>query len=435
MALIHRASNSTKAQESFDIAKEQEDTFRKMLPQSGFFYDYMRYTDRQESPDSYHFWVAATILAAVLERQCWVPKGVYKVYPNLYTILVSASGRCRKSRAIAMGMKLIEDMSFVNILADKTTPEALVDALDGKKTVTGGRTITQADSTGFIQANEFAVFINKQQYNQAMVPLLTSLFDNPDSWKYKTKSGGTVHLKNVSLSMLGGSTPEWLASDLPDNAFEGGFMSRIIFIVRQDRNRIIPWPEEPPQAEIDGLKAQLVRMRRDCIGGIGLDERAMAWFNNWYNSAELRPSADYQLTGFVERKPDLVLKMALLLAVSQGRSTIDIADMRMAYDITSWTQTFMFTAFKNVGMSQLGMLASSIMKIVQAEGGTASRALVARRLAYQLQNGRQDLDNAVEILQMSGQIKQMQGESKKTGPKPLFYVATEPPKDGEDGKA
>jgi len=411
-------------QDTFQQVKKEEQAFREMLPTKGFIGDYMRYTDRQESPDSYHGWVALTILSGALQRNVWVDKGMYKVYPNIYTVLVSASGRCRKSRAISLGISLLQELSDVNILADKTTPEALLEGLGGKANEKGQRNLTTIDNTGFIQANEFAVFINKQTYNQAMVPLLTTLFDSPDIWRYKTRTGGQITLRNVTLSMLGGSTPEWLASDLPENAFEGGFMSRVIFVVREHRNRIVTWPEKPPQAEVDKLKATLMRIKRNMVGSISLDKGAMTWFDKWYHSSELKPASDYQLTGFIERKPDLVLKIALLLAVSEERKEVNIGDMRTAYNIITWTQDFMFAAFKSVGMSRLGQLAASVIKIIDSHGGKVSKVVVDRRLAYQLQNGKADMDAVLELLKMRGDVTISTGERKPgaRGPAPVMLM-------------
>jgi len=380
-------------------AVEEEAVFRAMLPTRGYFAEYMHYTDRQESPDSYHFWVAATILAATLERRCWISKGVYRIYPNLFTVLVSGSGKCRKTRAILMGNELLKKVP-VNVIADKTTPEALVEALRTKK----GEDGKVPSSSGLIRSTEFSVFVNKQQYNQAMIPILTDFYDCPDTWNYQTKTGGRVALRDVSLSILGASTPEWLAMNLPDNSFEGGFMSRLILVVRQTRNRHFPWPEEPVAGEVEALQAHLIRIRQLMVGGISLDEKAKGWFERWYESTEWRPATDYQLVGFIERRPDLVLKMAMLLAAGDDRRIIDVGDMRQAYEIVQWTQKYMFAAFKHVGMSRMGAIANEVLQVIDSCGGKASLTVIGRRLAYKLEKGRQDLRDALELLTLAEQI-------------------------------
>lgn len=406
-------SDTVEAQGDFEQAvgqaKLEDEEFRKLLPTSGFFHYYMRYTDRAESPDLYHFWVAATILAGVLQRRVWFDKGIYHVYPNLYTILVGPSGVTRKSRAIKLGTELIESLEFANVIADKTTPESLLEAMQygADNTETTNESTALADSAAFIRASELSVFLNKASYTATMVTLLTDLFDSPSTFKYMTRNSRPIRLRNVSVNFLGASTPEWLATNVPPDAFEGGFMSRIIFVVRHVRSRFIAFPDKPIPAQTDALRQALVNIRRHAKGEMQLSKDARSWFEKWYMNHELKNrETAYNLLGFIERKPDVVIKLAMLLAIAEdpSRLTIDTKHFEHSLSILTWTQRHMFRAFENIDLSYVGGLRHRILKMLENAGGTMTRRDVMRSLSSKINTVR-DLDEVEKIFEETGDVE------------------------------
>lgn len=409
----------------------EEEEFRSLLPTTGWLGDYMKYTDRQESPGSYHFWVGVTILAATLQRKVFLSKGIYEVYPNFYTILIGPSGKCRKSRAMRLGTDLLEGFDWANVMADKTTPEALLAALhvgtpafQKVDSTSAGPSINlnpNTDSCGLVAASELAVFISKQNYSSGMVGLLTTLYDCPPSFKYLTRNKKPITLTNVAVSLLGASTPEWLATNLPAESFEGGFMSRVIYVVRQNRDRNFAIPVDPEPGQKQKLTDRIEEIHNDIVGEIKLDAEALKWFDDWYTSANTLPILDTSLLGFMERKPDTILKLAIIVAVSLGHSTITANDLRRAHAITTWTQERMFKAFSHVDLSPFGVLQKKIIELLEARGGTATRGDVANKLWGRLQNGVQDLEKAERSLEEAGILKVERPKTNRPGRPAIIY--------------
>jgi len=398
--------------EAVKRAEKEEAEFRDLLPTTGFFHYYMRYTDRQESPDSYHFWVAATVIAGALQRRVWLSKGVYHIFPNLYTVLVGPSGVTRKSRAIKMGTELLEPLDFANVIADKTTPESLLEAMQfGAANVeidssNPSRANILPESSAFIRASELSVFLNKSTYTTGMVSLLTDLYDSPNSFKYQTRTQKPIKLRNVSVNFLGASTPEWLATNIPEAAFEGGFMSRVIFIVRHMRSRFIPFPEEPEHGQTEALRQALANIRHHAKGEMQLTSAARAWFDQWYIRHETTDRAsDYNLLGFVERKPDTIIKLAMILSLAENPKAMMIDDrhFEQAETIVSWTQQHMFRAFEDVDVSHIGGFKRRIIKMLEANGGTITRRAVMRALSSRISSVR-DLDEIERMFEETGEV-------------------------------
>ena len=418
-------------EQSYADAVAEEKQFRSLLPTTGFFNKYMLYTDRHEAPGSFHFWIGVTLLGACLQRRCWVSKGVYNVFPNLYTILVAPSGKCRKSRAMRIGCELVESFPWINIIADKTTPEGLLGALqygtqglEAMQTGEGATLNMQTDSSGLITASELAVFLNKQTYTTGIVGILTDLTECRPTFKYITRNKTPIILKNPIISMLGASTPDWLATSLPEAAFEGGFMSRILFIVKFFRDRHITFPQELPIIEQTELKTDIMTMRGMFNGEIKLSTDAREWFDQWYMSAQFQTIEDITLGGFIERKPDITLQLGMLIAISKKELTITLETLRQAVSIITWTQERMFKAFDKIDLSPLGQIRYKVLELLNARGQISRREIV-RKFAGKLQSYRQ-IEEIEHIMIAAGEmtIGEYKADSTKPGRGVLMYYST-----------
>lgn len=400
-------------EQTYEESRREEEQLRAILPKSGFFSKYLRYTDRQESPGSFHFWTAATVLGATLQRRAWISKGIYEVYPNLYTILVAPTGRCRKSRAIDLGYGLVERFDWLNVIADKTTPEQLLADLEGgaveqndPNNITTNLNI-DLDSTGMIKSSELSTFLNRSTYSNGMVTLLTDLYDCPRVFRYRLRNHNNVTLSNVALSFLGASTPEWLATNIPEAAFEGGFMSRVIFVVKFQRDRHAPIPEDPLPGEKDDLVRDLMRIRKTFKGRIDLGKSAKDWYIKWYEKVSDMSTGDSQTDGFIERKPDTLFKVAMLLSAAEDptKKIVNIDHMRKAKSIVDWTQDRMFRAFQDVDLSHVGMLRKKVIDLLlTAPGNKMSRREVLRKLGGRL-SGVKELEEVEKIMDEAEEIE------------------------------
>lgn len=415
-------------EQSYADAVEEELQFRSLLPTTGFFYKYMKYTDRHEAPGSFHFWIAATLLGACLQRRCWVSKGVYNIFGNLYTILVAPSGKCRKSRAMRIGCEVVEAFPWMNVIADKTTPEGLLGALqygtqglEAMQTGEGATINMNSDSSGLIVASELAVFLNKQTYTTGIVGILTDLTECRPVFKYLTRNKSPIVLKNPIVSMIGASTPDWLATSLPEAAFEGGFMSRILFVVKHYRDRHITFPQELPIVEKTEIKTDILTMRTMYSGEVKLSSEAREWFDQWYRSDQFQTTDDNTVSGFIERKPDMTLQLSMLLAISKQELTINLNTLRQALAIVSWTQERMFAAFDKINLTPLGQIRHKIVEILNVKGMITKRE-VLRKYGGRLQSYRQ-IEEIERIMIEAGEMEfgEWKSEPGKPGRPSLVY--------------
>lgn len=379
----------------------RREPFSEHIPPTGWLRSYYEWTLGSEAPAPYHFFVGAAVLGAGLKRAVWFSKGYYRVWPCSQVLLIGPTGRVRKTSAINLGLKLLGALGDINIIRDKTTPEALVDSLY-QPPVVEGKVLMAADAMAVVAAPELAVLLGKQKYNEGMISILTSLFDCPDDWDYKTKNSGKMKLRNVTVTMLGASTPDWLVTAIPQDAFGGGFMSRLLFVVQTNTDRCYPIPAPPPN--YDSLLEELVELRARLKGEFKITPEALDWYSQWYAASRGDVPEDEKMAGYHERKPDHMIRIAMLIAASQGSLSLNTESMVRASRILAYLEKEMLYTFKWLGMKPIGQDQERVVRTLRAMGGTATHGELLARLLY-FMNAPQ-FKNAIMTLRESNVIRE-----------------------------
>lgn len=341
--------------------------FDPLAPKEGWIHDYIEWTRKTEPPTVFHFFVAATTIGAALGRSVFFDKGAYQVYPNLCVVIVAPTGRCRKTSACNLGTSLLAKVGG-SVLADKTTPEALVDALK-----------TSVNATGLIYAPELAVFLGKQKYQEGMVPLLTALFDCPKEWVSKTIGRGDTILTNVALSAIMCSTLDWIQTGISKDAFGGGFMSRFLFVVQEMTSRSFPLPPKLDEKVKADLVARLTAIKK-MKGEYKFSPEASEWYIRWYKS-RAQHHGEKQFAGYFERKPDHIIRLAMTMkaAVSTTDFTISVDDLIHAERVLHWLEIWLPSTFEEMTASASGEDQARILRQLRSAGGKLTHTQLLRK--------------------------------------------------------
>src|SRR5687767_15141767 len=102
-----------------------------------WIHGYLVYTYNQESPESFHIWVALSNIAGALGRKVWFDMGYFNVYPNLYAVLVAPPGMCKKSTSMRLGRDIITKVPGLHFSPDSTSRERLIQDLAINSWMTG----------------------------------------------------------------------------------------------------------------------------------------------------------------------------------------------------------------------------------------------------------------------------------------------------------
>lgn len=282
------------------------------LKTSNWVDTYLQYTEGHEAPELFHYWSAITVLGAVTARKVYFDQHYYKLFPNMYVTLVAPAGRCRRSVATDIAVRMLRKAGGISILAEKGTPEGLLQMLQSES--------LDERSPLFIHAPELAVFLGKQQYNEGLIALLTTLYNCADSVDFVTRTQPKLNIANVFVAMLAATAPDWLADSIPAIASSGGFMSRNLVIALDDTDRSVPFPTPSDASLQESLTNDLAAIG-ERSGGFMISDNAKKWYVDWYGKAK-SGGPHPLLSGFQERKSDHLIRMAMILTLAQKRELI-----------------------------------------------------------------------------------------------------------------
>lgn len=340
------------------------------LPKESWFTDWMRIWPLAESPKSYILFSGMACLGAAIGRRTYFSLDVHKVYPLLNLLLIGPSGigKSTAMRDIAVEHLIpqIPEEIRPNLLTGKSTKEAIHQDL-----VVCPKSI--------ILASELANLFSKEKYNEGMIPYVTDLLDLKPA-RVRTKSGGNMIIQRPECCVMGGSTKQWLQDMLPSTAGEGGFLPRFLIVKEDYKFQRIA---DPRRMMTDEQRSQLVTEREKVVYDFnrlirineGLidfeDYEASDAYAEWYNTYVPESGS---LAPFAARAGAHVLRLALLMAISCNRQSINGDDVRAAICLYSYANAKLAEVV--VPLSPEG---KKVTKVMEAIGNLALSGTEIRR--------------------------------------------------------
>ncbi len=278
---------------------------------------FMEATREAESPRSYFYWSGLSVISAVIRNNIWLNKHLYKLYPNMYVLLIGKSG-LRKSAPVAIAKNLVEALEVTKVIYGRASIQAIVKALGEVQNLSDGRILK--DANAFIVSTEFSASLVK---DDAAMTLLTDLQDghyHEGGWKNTLKQGGTDKLERPCVTLLSASNPAHFDDVVSAVSMMGGFIARTILVVEDKKSRINDLLD-PPEIPFD-MKEFLPYLREvsQVKGEIKLDAGAKKVYRDWYKEFAMQDIEDK--TGTAERLNDRILKVAINLSMSDNLDLI-----------------------------------------------------------------------------------------------------------------
>lgn len=371
--------------------------------------NYLKYTEQHEAPEMFHLWTGISVLSGAVGRNLWIDRGYDNLCPNMFVILVAPSGRCRKGAAIKVGLKFM-DLVGIKLIREKITPQALSQYMAALIEIIDKH--PRGESKAFIFAPELAVFLGKEASQNGLLALLTTLWDCPRIYEYRTKTAGVDILANVCLNILGASTPEWLVQGIPADAIGGGFTSRIMFVAQTDTPRHCLKPNFSKELE-NWLATRLVEIM-GLKGEVMMSKGGEEFFDMLYNERE--PPSDDRFLSFFEREHDHIIKLAILLAASHGdlfqSNVISRECLQEAIMLVDRLKSYMSLAYAGIGEHPSARGYDKILEQIKRAGGEAEHSWLLRKNYYQFD--KEGFKKVIELLEDTNRIKRRITRTGKT---------------------
>lgn len=333
---------------------------------------YLEYAQETESPLSYHAWTGISLLAAALSRRVYIRWGYEVIYPNMYIVLVGPSGKCRKGSAMNLGKDIISGLG-IKVTSESITREALIRSM--KRAVASyiepDTGIARFHCSLTAISPELSVFLG--QNDVKFLADLTDWYDSLDNWVYETKGSGTDEIKGVCFNLLGATAPDWLQSILPEEAIGGGFTSRIIFIVEEQKRKTIPLPviSERLSTLRTALKEDLERIAT-LAGEFVFTDETKEIYAAWYQQEDEKikegnPAIDDpRFAGYCERRATHIRKLCMLFSASRGEDLVVTQnDFERSMKVLLSAEKKMAKVFSGLGSTPYAKVTERILEFLK----------------------------------------------------------------------
>jgi len=273
-------------------------------------------TDEIETPRSYIKWAVLAAISAVIKKKVWTEKYAYRVYPNIFVMLVGPPG-ITKSYATDISKRMVNAVNNTRIISGMNSIEGMIHKMSEAYLDVQG--VPEKGTNVFIVSNEFT---NLLLDNPQAFSILTELYDScyGDEWK-KTLKSGSLELKDPYITMITATNTAHFNDKLRQVDLEGGFIGRTMIILEKDRHRINSLIRKPKKTfDINLIKPELARIAK-LKGEFTWDhEDTMVFFEDW--DKEFKTQTKNDTTGIYKRMNDSVIKVAMLMTMAEGDDLI-----------------------------------------------------------------------------------------------------------------
>ena len=339
-----------------------------------------------------------TALCAGFGRGHYLTVGDEWQHPRLFALHVGRSGRGRKGSASKLLRRILaelpdrhQDVAFQTHTGGLSSREGLVMLIHDGFTRGTGKNAEEVpavhDKRLWVMESEFSnVLHQSRREGNTISGALRDLWDG-QSLKpaVKSQSVGTTH---PHVNMLGHITPGELLDLMSSRDMSNGFANRFI-MVWAEQTGIDPNPPGTPYPTVKALADRVADVLRHARADrfverdhtrMDLSLQARTLYERLYRGELRSRSGGERVAGLLERRAPMLLRLALLFALTDKATQIELAHMNAALAwVRYWVDSVKFifaTARDEARSEQTDDAAEKIMAFL-TERGEATRTQIA----------------------------------------------------------
>lgn len=323
-----------------------------------------------EFPTSYILMSAVAMLGACLGRRCWFKDDYRFLWPCLNLLLIGPSGIGKSS-----SLELARDFLLYNT-EERLRPQFI----GGASTMEALHEMLVVQPRAIIYCSELAAFFNKTKYMEAVIPYVTELLDYGPQVERNLRGVGKIKVSNPTVTVMGGSTKDWLTEALPNTAVGGGFLPRFLIVKEDEKRQRVPNPgmalSAKGHAAVQDIREGAIATFPDLVANTAgeitwADYSVADAYAEWYN--HYQPSTGH-MAPFAARAPQHIKRLAMLVAVSSRRDAITEDDLKSS--ITMYTYVDERLQDVIVPSTPIGKLIAAVLAAIPPNG--AKESTIAR---------------------------------------------------------
>jgi len=368
---------------------------------------YVEYASVTEAPKRTHFWCAVGAVAGCLRRKVWIDMKRFMWYPSFYLIIVGPPGVIAKSTTIDIATDILRQVPGIKFGPNAITWQALVSAFAGASEAFEYQGAWHPMSPLTLVASELGSLLNLQ--DKDMINLLIEMWDGKKTYEKITKMSGNDIIEGPWINMMAGTTPHWIADNMPAAMIGGGLSSRCIFIYGDTKERYTAYVDEMVK---DGDDARRVKLIEDLeriamlTGRYTITPEAREWGRDWYErfwKAALSRMDDVMLEGYAARKQTHIHKVAMVLSASRSNDLIvKREDLELANFMLEDLEKDMHRVFSRIGRTEDSLQAEKLIDMLRRKGDTSYAD--AYKLVYHTFPDAKDFEGILQGAINSGQL-------------------------------
>lgn len=329
-----------------------------------FLSDYREFSKGSEAHPTYHTFSALMALSSIVSRRVWIEQGYFKIFPNLYIVLVGPPGN-RKTSAMSIARSLLRVLENVPFSSDAVTKEKLtLDLYEQTRSIENlpdqyAEQRIYAPMT--VMATELSEFLGAN--SMGMINFLTTIYDQ-EVYETRTKNKGNVKIVGPFLNFLACTTPDWITTYLRSDVISGGFSRRAIFVLETGKAGRIPFPVVTPEAQEAWARlVEYSRALQKIAGPMEWEPEAKSFYEQWYRKLEM-PN-DETVVGYYETKHMQLLKIASLLSLSESTDLVlRQRHLDFGLELLKLAETNLSRVFAGIGRNELNIAANKVLEIL-----------------------------------------------------------------------
>lgn len=296
-----------------------------------------------ETPEAWIWWSLLCCISAAAGNNYSLTtlKGNLIYKPNLYVMLLGESG-LGKGYPVNLSKRLVQKANATRVIAGRSSIQGILKELATTRSIEGQAPIQ--DSRGFIVNGELSTAIIADPDS---LTILTDLYDGNYNaeWTNLLKGDGAEKLKFPYITALFGSSPAHFYDSIPQVNIDGGYIGRNLIVYEEKRSKNIDLLDEASELEKyvdDKFESYIAPKYVPHLqhiaahkGQLVPNETARGMFNTWRRNWREKQTADK--TGFLNRVPDHVLKVAMCLCLADWEYTGEITEFHVAEAIDKVT--------------------------------------------------------------------------------------------------
>lgn len=324
------------------------------------------YIEDTESPRHFWLWAGLFTIGATLQRRVWFSFGMEQIFPNLFCLFVAPPGWSRKGLPVGFAKRILEDIQMP-VGIDSPTKRHLTKKLaalsetehffwKGFKRVQAPLALVSKELSSFLAVDA-----------KSMIEAITDIYDSHEKWDYGTSGKGEDFIRNLCVSCLFATTPDWIASNLPQEAIGGGFTSRFLLVSGHQRYKEVPWPAVPQIETYQKLKADLETISH-LVGEFEWEPKAFEVYKEWYKGVKpwAESIGDDRLYNNFSRIHIQAIKTAMCLHVAEEDSLIlRPKDIEKSILLIKDVYATASEAFSSHGRSPLAVVTDKLIKQIK----------------------------------------------------------------------